>query len=161
MKYKATFWDRDFKILSQDQGEKLMDFIKEAKPTEPIFLEGEMYIRSQIVNIKRAIPGEDYDVESPTIMDPTRRIESKRCQGKGSVQFAIHEIIRNKYQTNWRTKIGDKKLRQELREALLATGKPYCDYKAGTCVCDSYTGYETANDKFKDTLDEVTRLMSA
>lgn len=154
MSFKVTFRDRTSTYMNTRDGVALKDMLLSGTAPANIEINGDLHRSSEILSVvQEADPAE-------TITEPSRRIESKRCQGKASIQWAITKIIMNKYKADWPKKVKDKTLREELRQALLATSKPFCDYKSGPCVCASYTGPQTAGDEFIGTWDEVKRLMS-
>lgn len=159
MSYKVTFRDRTSTVVSTDKGERLMELLEKASPSEPIFIDGEMYVRSEIVSVKVAVGGRD--IQPVVITEAPQLQAGQKCQGKASIQAAIHKIIVNKYGKDWPAKSRDKKLREELRRSLLDTGKPYCDSKAGVCVCGSYAGSEDDSQDVAKMTKEVADLMGS
>lgn len=79
--------------------------------------------------------------------DLWERLQAKSsCRGQYSIQMEINLLAKkhgssvsddNPDGAHWNKLIRDKDWREMMRQKLLEEGGKWCDYKAGTCACES------------------------
>lgn len=125
MNYAVILSDGTSIVVTQEQGEKLKQLKLDESPTLPVDVNGNVYELSRIKMVRKA---------NETISDQHPDY-SNRCVGKKSIQAEImFEIYRDNPKT-WREKVGDKRLREDIRKRLWTESDDWCDSVAGTCVC--------------------------
>lgn len=133
MSYKITFRDKTSTTVDTSKGEKLKELMLSTRPPENIEINGELYRRTEIISVKKAIGGHD---NIPNFDRPALGSGDK-CKGQFSIQREINNMIKDQYPKDWAKRIGNTKFREEIRKKLRQQpGVLWCDHRANECACD-------------------------
>lgn len=132
MSFKVTFRDKTSTLISLEKGEKLKELLLAARPPESIEINGELYRRTEIVSVKKAVGGTDYSPVPDWVQDAKQLAEGKGCRGEHSLAKELMRIASEK--KNFKL-LADKQWRKEQEEFLRSTGQVFCNNKTGECYC--------------------------
>lgn len=131
MSYQVTFRDKTSTFVDTTRGENLKAALAAGK-SQLIDIGGEMYRSSEIVSIKRAM---DAPIVDPWANEKQMLPAKPTCRGTRSIQNEINKIAKDSGK-DWAKKIRDMVWREKTRQLLRKNDTDWCDYKAGTCVCN-------------------------
>jgi len=122
--------------LDDDEGASLVETWEQAKKPFVVRVGNDSFMSNEISRITK---NKDDWLTSDIIERADRQLSyGSKCRGRYSIQNQVNLIIRSDYPHDWAKKIQDKGFREQIRAALLKSQPDgWCDYKAGTCFCNS------------------------
>lgn len=130
--YEITFRDRKTMLIDGERGDKIKQmWVADSKDDTPVDVDGFTFLISDIKRMEffpRSAPvTNQMPAHTPT------KIE--KCRGERSIQREIHAIIEAEYPRTWHKKVQSKKVREEIRATLRASGQQWCDWRENECAC--------------------------
>lgn len=139
MSYEIQLRGRTNQLVSNERGEALKALLESQKPPTYVDINGNMYRLSEVTGLEHVAdprPPADYDRQ---ISGPPARPggPGSGCTSTRSIQNEINQIIKDQHPQTWAKKIRDSKVRESIRKTLRENDPNWCDYKAGTCMCNT------------------------